>query len=183
MAGLLRFPNINKVTISGRMVRDVEVRHSASNVPRAVMCIAVSKYFKDEYGNYQEQASFVDLVAYGKTVQICQESLKKGSPLLVEGELRTRTYTDQNNANRKVTEIIVDRIYPLERDENYVPNHSNQNMNTGYSNQPFPQQQTNQPPPIQQQYQQQNVPHAEPESFPPYPSDYADVGTENDVPF
>ena len=169
MAGMLRFPNINKVTISGRLVRDVEVRHSANNLPRAIICIAVSKYYKDEYGNTQEQASFVDLVAFGRTVQICQDSLKKGSPVLVEGELRTRTYTDQNNANRKVTEIIIERVYPLERDENYVPNQHYQNTNTGFSNQPI-------------QQQQSNV-TSEPENFPPYDSNYTDVNTENDVPF
>ena len=171
MGGMLRFPNINKISISGRLVRDVEVRHSANNISRAVMCIAVSKYYRDEYGNTQEQASFVDLVAFGKTVQICQDSLKKGSPVLVEGELRTRTYTDQNNQNRKVTEVIIEKIYPLEKDENYVSNYQNQNTNTGYVSQ----QNTHQP----------NNRNEEPEQFASYESNYADVNTEteNDVPF
>ena len=169
MGGLLRFPNINKVTISGRLVRDVEMRHSANNMSRAIMCIAVSKYFRDEYGNFQEHASFVDLVAFGKTAQICQESLKKGSPVIVEGELRTRTYTDQNNQNRKVTEIILERIYPLEKDENFVPNYQGQNSNSGYTAQ------TNTPP--------QSNKSPEPEQFQPYDTNYADVNTENDVPF
>ena len=178
MPGLLRFPNINKVTISGRLVRDVEVRHSSNNIPRAVLCIAVSKYYRDEYGNTQEQASFVDLVAYAKTAQICQESLKKGSPVLIEGEIRTRTYTDQNNANRKVTEIIIDRVYPLERDENYVPNYqpnqAYQNNNQSGQNHPQPQQ--NPAPLVVQQSEAQD-------NFPPYPADYPEMNTENDVPF
>lgn len=91
MSGLLRFPNINNVTISGRLTRDIELKFSANNVAFARICIAVDHTYRDEYGNIQKQASFVDAVAFGKTAQICQESLKKGSAVLIEGSLKTRT--------------------------------------------------------------------------------------------
>ena len=177
MGGLLRFPNINKVTISGRITRDVELKHSSNNIPRAAMCIATSRYFRDEHGNSHEQSSFIDVVAYGKTAEICAESLKKGSPVLIEGDLRTRTWTDNNNVNRKFTEIFIEKIYPLERDENYVSNYQNQNQNQGYGGYPA---QSNQ----QQQQQPNNMNPQEQEPFPPYPEvNYTEGATENDVPF
>jgi single-strand DNA-binding protein len=171
MAGLLRFPNINNVTITGRLVRDVELKHSANGVTVARLCIAVSKYFRDENGNFQEQASFVDIVAFNKQAQICQECLKKGSPVLVQGELKTRTYTDQHNQNRKITEIIVDRVYPLEKDENFV---SNYQAYTGTNNNSLPPHSANQ--------QQQVGKNVDPE-FSSYEANYGDINTENDVPF
>ena len=172
MSGLLRFPIINNVVISGRLVRDVDIKHSANGVTIARMCIAVSKYFRDEFGNFQEQASFVDIVAFNKQAQVSQESLKKGSPVLVEGELKTRTYTDQNNVNRKITEIIVDKIYPLEKDENYVANYQSQNLAQTYPQQHQP----NQPQSTKQNFEPEGFQHQ-------YDSTYVESNTQDDVPF
>ena len=181
MGGMLKFPNINSITISGRLVRDIDIRHTAKNLPVASFCIAVNRFYRDEAGNPVETASFVDVVAFGKTAEICQNQLKKGSPVLVQGDLRTRTYTDQNNQNRKITEVIVDRVYPLERDENYVPTHpvhnqgyGSNNSNTGntiYGSTP----QYNTPAPNNMGY--------EAESFPEIDYNNLNIKTEDDVPF
>lgn len=143
MSGLLRFPRLNNVVISGRITRDIELKYTNNKLPVAKMTLAVDHFYKDEYGNQQSQASFIDIVAFGKTAQICSESLKKGSPVIVEGTLKTHTYTDQNNQNRKVTEIMINRVYPLEREENFNSggNYDNyqqqyqQNSNKNYSKQ------------------------------------------------
>jgi len=170
MAGQLRFPNINNVTISGRLVRDIEMKYSQNNLAIARMCIAVSHYFKDESGNQKEESSFVDTVAFGRTAQICQECLKKGSPVMVEGTLKTKTWTDPNGQNRKFTEVHIGKVYPLERDEGYVPNpaYQAQNAGTGYGSQP-----------------RQNVNMNTPtdDSFPYQDQNYNDVNTQDDVPF
>ncbi|MCK4312954.1 MAG: single-stranded DNA-binding protein, partial [Candidatus Cloacimonetes bacterium] len=47
----------------------------------------------------------------------CAEYLKKGSPVLIEGYLKTRTYTDKDNQNRKIVEIVAQRINFLEKPE------------------------------------------------------------------
>ena len=170
MPGLLRFPNINSVTVSGRLVRDTELRNTPNGVTIARFCIAVNRFYHDEFGQPQEMTSFVDIVAFGKTAQKCAESLKKGSPVLLEGNLRTRTYTDQNNQNRKVTEVIADRVYPLEKDENftsnYTPNYSGQNSQPQTKN-----------------FQQNDNFRNEPESFPDVAYSDPDLNTEDDVPF
>jgi single-strand DNA-binding protein len=146
-------------------------------LPIARFCIAVSHYIKDESGNYREEASFIDAVAFGKTAQTCQDSLKKGSPVLIEGNLKTRTYTDNNNTNRKVTEIIINRAYPLERDEGYVPNQNYQsqpqpsNQDYGYQN--------SQP----RQNQNQNMNTNQGGDFPYNEASMDGLVTEDDVPF
>ncbi|MCL1827451.1 MAG: single-stranded DNA-binding protein [Candidatus Cloacimonetes bacterium] len=174
MSGYLRFPNINEVTISGRLVRDVEMKYLQNNVGFAKICIAVNYFYKDENGNFVEQPSFVDTIAYGKIAQNCTENLKKGSPVIIQGYLKTRTFTDQNNVTKKMTEVNITRVYPLERDENYVPNSeyrqsSNPNNNSNYSASPKPATANN---------------PEEPDSFPTYdPNEFGSVNTDNDVPF
>ena len=172
MPGYLRFPNINSVTISGRLVRDTELRHTPNGVTIGRFCIAVNRFYRDEYGQPQEMTSYIDVVAFGKTAQICAESLKKGSPVLIEGNLRTRTYTDQNNMNKKVTDVIVDRVYPLERDENYVANYTGQ---TGQPAQP-----TQQAP---KNFQSNENYRGDVEPFPDVNYSDPDLNTEDDVPF
>ena len=130
MSGLLRFPNINNITISGRLTRDVEVKYSTTNQPIARVSIAVSHFYKDEKsGEFKEQASFVDAVAFGEIAKKCSREIKKGSPIIIEGYLKTRSYIDQNNQNRKVTEINISKLYVLEKQDNlensYHSNHDN----------------------------------------------------------
>jgi len=119
MPSLLKFPNINNITITGRLTRDVELRYSQNNVAVAKIGIAVNHYYRTDTGESKEETSYFDCVAFGKSATICQEKLKKGSPILIEGNLRSRTYQDKNDQSRKITEIIIQKIHPLERDENY----------------------------------------------------------------
>jgi len=173
MSGYLKFPNINEVIISGRLVRDVEMKYNQNNVGFAKICIAVNHFLKDENGNFIEQTSFVDTIAFGKTAQTCADNLKKGSPVIIQGYLKTRSYTDQSNTNRKSTEININKVYHLERDENYQPNPDYKQHNQNYNNN-------------QSGYQKPaNVSQTdEPDNFPNYdPNAFTDVNTENDVPF
>ncbi len=170
MSGLLRFPRINNVVLSGRITRDIELKYTANKLPVAKMTLAVDHLYKDEYGNQQSQASFVDVVAFGKTAQISAESLRKGSPVIVEGSLKTHTYTDQNNQNRKVTEIMINRVYPLEKDDNF-------NSGANYGN--YQQQNTQNNYSKQQNYQEDQ----DSKNVNSYEPDLSDTNTEDDLPF
>jgi single-strand DNA-binding protein len=171
MAGLLRFPNINNLTISGRLARDVDVKHTANNQTIATFVIAVSHYYRDESGEFKEQASFVDCVAFGETAKKCIKDLKKGFPVMIEGYIKTRSYVDQNQINRKVTEIVVNKAYPLERADREDGHHQ---YNGGQ----------------QSDYQSQNHTKSQQPSTPPQDNDdfesYDSLpvnSTVNDVPF
>ncbi len=121
MANMLRFPRINTMMLSGRLTRDVDLRYTPKGMPVANISLAFDRSYKDDQGQFQTVASFIDVIAWSKTAEIAAEQLKKGSPVLVEGYLQTRNYTDNNNVNRKVVEIVANKIHPLERQGNSYP--------------------------------------------------------------
>ena len=117
MAKELRLPRVNSVIISGRLTRDVELRYTQSGTPVAKVSIAFDRSYKDASGEWQQEASFMDVTVWSKRGEQCAEYLKKGSPVLIEGYLKTQTYTDKNNQNRKFVEIVAHRINFLEKSE------------------------------------------------------------------
>jgi len=167
MTGYLRFPNINNITISGRLAREVDAKYTGNNQTIARICIAVSHFYKDESGEFKEQASFIDCVAFGETAKKCLKDLKKGSPVMFEGYLKTRTYEDAAGQKRKLTEIVVNKAYPLERSqEGYEGYPANQGYPTGQNNPSKSSGQAN----------------YEADNFPVNESNF-DVQTSDDVPF
>lgn len=110
----LKLPRLNSVTLSGRLTRDIEIRYTPKGTPCATISLAFDRSYKDDKGEYQTTASFLDVVAWGKTGEIASEKLRKGSPCIVEGYLQTRTYTDKQGVNRKICEIVAERIFDLE---------------------------------------------------------------------
>ncbi len=110
----LRFPRLNKVIISGRITNDIEMRYTPKGTPVVRATIAVDRSVKDATGQYQNQTSFLDVVAWSKWAENLNNSAHKGSPIIVEGRLEARSYTDSNNNNRKAVEIIAEYIQFLE---------------------------------------------------------------------
>ncbi|MCD6182440.1 MAG: single-stranded DNA-binding protein [Candidatus Cloacimonetes bacterium] len=114
MTQQLRFPRINVVIISGRLTRDVELRYLPNGTPVAKLPIAFDRSYQKD-GQWMKESSYTDITVWGKRAEQCGEELHKGSPVLIEGYLRTRTYTDSNNQNRKITEIVSNKVSFLER--------------------------------------------------------------------
>ncbi len=110
----LKLPRLNKILISGRIVRDIEMRYTAKGTPVVNFVLATDRSYKDETGTYQNISHFHDVVAWNLWAENLQKFAHKGSPVIVEGRLETRTYTDSNNNNRKVVEIIAEYIQFLE---------------------------------------------------------------------
>ena len=116
MAHELRLPRINSVVLSGRLTRDVELRYTPNGTPTAKLPIAFSRAYQKD-GEWQEETSFIDVVVWSRRAEQCAEYLHKGSPVVVEGYIKTRTYQDKDNQNRKITEIVSNRVHFLERTE------------------------------------------------------------------
>jgi single-strand DNA-binding protein len=76
--------------------------------------IAVNRRYKDKQGNPQEATSWVRCVAWRKQAELIAQYLKKGSHCLIEREIQTRTWED-DNGKRTVTEVLVNRIEFLSR--------------------------------------------------------------------
>jgi single-strand DNA-binding protein len=106
--------SVNKVIIVGNLGRDPEVRFMPSGDAVATLAVATTDSWTDRNtGQRQESTEWHRVVFFGKTAEVCQQYLKKGSAVYVEGSLRTRKWTDQSGQEKYSTEIRGDRMQML----------------------------------------------------------------------
>lgn len=98
----------NKVILMGNLTRDVEMRTTPSGQTVANFSLAISRSWKDQNGQTQEQTSFINCVAWGKAGEIIAQYTSKGSPLLVSGRLDQRSYEDKDGNKRQAVEVNVE---------------------------------------------------------------------------
>jgi single-strand DNA-binding protein len=104
-------PNYNKVILMGRLTRDPEVRYSSGGSAIAKLGIAVNRYWRNQDGQQQEEVTFVDVTAFGKTAETIGQYLKKGKPVFLEGHLRLDQWDDkQTGQKRSKLEVIMDKF-------------------------------------------------------------------------
>ena len=112
--------SINRVTLIGFLGKDADVRCSRSNEKQfTVLSLATNRSWKDpESGEYKTEVSWHRCIAFGRAGEYAS-TLTKGAQVQIEGEIRTRTYTDPKAkvaaAQKSITEIRVYRIAKLER--------------------------------------------------------------------
>lgn len=97
---------LNKVILSGRITRDLEVRQTNSGNAVVQFTLAVERSFSGQNG--ERQTDFITCVAWGKTADFIGRFFSKGRSIAVIGSLRTRTYDDKNGTKHYVTEVNVD---------------------------------------------------------------------------
>ncbi len=97
--------SLNKAMIIGRLGQDPDVRYTQSNTAVANLSVATSERFKDSSGEWQERTEWHRVVAWGRLAEICQEYLKKGSQVYIEGPIQTRQWEDKEGQTRYTTEI------------------------------------------------------------------------------
>ncbi|MFZ1242540.1 MAG: single-stranded DNA-binding protein [Candidatus Saccharimonas sp.] len=98
----------SKVILMGNLTRDVEMRTTASGQTVANFSLAVSRSWKGQDGQQQEQTSFINCVAWGRTGETIAQYVKKGNPLLVSGRLDQRSYEDKDGNKRSAIEVNVE---------------------------------------------------------------------------
>ncbi|HOC95951.1 MAG TPA: single-stranded DNA-binding protein [Candidatus Cloacimonadota bacterium] len=110
----LKLPRINKAMIAGRITQDLELRVTPKGTSTVRFAVAVDRSYKDDSDQWQQVTSYIDVVVWGdKAENICKHA-QKGTAVYVEGRIDTRSYTDQNNINRKIFEIVADNVQTLE---------------------------------------------------------------------
>lgn len=98
--------SVNKVVLLGRLGRDPETRYASDGgTPICHLAVATSRRNKDRDGNRGEETEWHNVVLFGKTAEIAQQYLQKGSEVYIEGRLRTRSY-EKDGVKRYSTEII-----------------------------------------------------------------------------
>ncbi len=98
----------NKVILMGRITHDLELRTTPSGANVCTFSIAVDRRFQNK--GEEKKSDFFNIVAWRQQADFVSRYFSKGRMILVEGELQTRSYTDKNGANVRVTEIIADRL-------------------------------------------------------------------------
>ncbi|MBU1862959.1 MAG: single-stranded DNA-binding protein [Candidatus Omnitrophica bacterium] len=107
--------NLNKVFVIGNLTRDPELRYVPSGQAVTSFTVAVNRVYKDQAGEKKEEATFLRVVTWGKRAEVCNEYLKKGSSVFVEGRLQSRNWQAQDGSKRTTMEIVAQSVQFLAR--------------------------------------------------------------------
>ena len=98
---------MNKVCLTGRTTKDIELKYNQNNVAITSFTLAVTRKFKNQSGEYE--SDFINCIAYKSTAELLNKYVKKGDLLGIEGRIQTRNY-EKDEKRVYVTEVIVDSI-------------------------------------------------------------------------
>lgn len=112
----LRLPEQNTVLLTGRLTRDAELKYTNSGTAICNFSIAVNRRYKDpKSGEWKDDTSFVDIVVWREAAERCGKVLKKGSPVHVEGRLKSSSYEAKDGTKRSKLEVEARRVQILEK--------------------------------------------------------------------
>jgi len=111
----LKMPELNSVIVAGNLTKDPVFRETSNNTPVVNFHIAANRRYKDSSNQWQEDVCYVGVVAWNKLAESCRNRLKKGSAVLIDGELQSRTFKTEDNKNRTIVEIKAKRIQFLNK--------------------------------------------------------------------
>ena len=100
---------LNHIDLMGRLVRDPELRRTASGIASCSFTLAVDRDFKDQNG--EREADFIDIVAWRGTADFVSKHFSKGRMAVVSGRLQVRKWKNKDGENRYSTEVVADNVY------------------------------------------------------------------------
>jgi len=101
---------LNKAIIIGNLTRDPELRSLPTGIKVCSFSVATNRVWKDKNGARQESADYHNVVVFGRQAETVAQYMKKGSSILVEGRIQTRSWEDKTSGEKKYrTEIVADR--------------------------------------------------------------------------
>ncbi|PTF26468.1 single-stranded DNA-binding protein, partial [Staphylococcus epidermidis] len=99
---------INKVILIGYLGQDPDIRYMPNGGAVASIALATSETWRDKQtGEMREQTEWHRVVLFGKLAEVASEYLRKGAQVYIDGQLRTRKWTDQTGQERYTTEVVV----------------------------------------------------------------------------
>lgn len=102
--------NLNLIHLLGRLTADPELRALPSGVAIVTFGVATNRVYYDKEGKKQEEATFHNVVAFGKTAETVTQYLKKGRLVFVQGMIRHRSWEDKDKVKHYRVEVVADRI-------------------------------------------------------------------------
>ncbi|WP_187847124.1 single-stranded DNA-binding protein [Helicobacter pylori] len=105
----------NKVIMVGRLTRNVELKYLPSGSAAATIGLATSRRFKKQDGTLGEEVCFIDARLFGRTAEIANQYLSKGSSVLIEGRLTYESWMDQTGKKNSRHTITVDSLQFMDK--------------------------------------------------------------------
>ena len=109
-------PALNRVQIIGRLGQDPDARYTPTGKQVVKFSVAISNRWKKD-GDVKEYTEWVNIEAWGRLAEICNEYLRKGSLVFIEGRLKTDKYVDDTNTTRYFTKVVVQQMQMLDKRE------------------------------------------------------------------
>jgi len=105
--------SVNKVILVGRLGRDPETRYTGSGQAVANFSVATDESYKDRNGERQKRTEWHRITAWGKLAEICQQYLKKGTMVYIEGRIQSREWQDKEGQKRTSYDIVANTMKML----------------------------------------------------------------------
>jgi len=165
----------NKIILAGNLTRDIEIRYTQSGAAIGNTAIATSRKFKSQTGEQKEEVLFVDITFFGRTAEIANQYLRKGSKVLVDGRLKLDQWTAQDGSKRSKHSVTVENLQMLGSKDEAAPMGGN-----GYSQQEG----TSYEAPVQQENSYSQPAPSTPASAPQPTSNIPEIDiNEDEIPF
>jgi single-strand DNA-binding protein len=101
----------NKVILMGNLTRDPELRYLPSGAAVANFGIAVNRVYNDrQSGERKEDVCFVDITAWSRQAEVCNEYLRKGNPVFLEGRLNFNSWETDDGQRRSKLDVVAERV-------------------------------------------------------------------------
>ncbi|MCB2179772.1 single-stranded DNA-binding protein [bacterium] len=104
---------LNKVMIIGHLGRDPEMRYTPSGRPVTNFNVATSRSWNTSDGERRTETEWFNIVAWGNLAEICNQYLKKGQQVYIEGRLQTRKWEDEDGNRRSSVEVVAKEMVML----------------------------------------------------------------------
>jgi single-strand DNA-binding protein len=105
--------SVNKVILIGRLGKDPELSILAQDVSLCKFSLATTRSWKSKSGDKMEDTDWHSVTIFGKLAEIAGKYLKKGRSVYIEGQMRTRKWTDKSGVERETTEVVCDEMKML----------------------------------------------------------------------
>lgn len=105
----------NKVQLIGHLGSNPEIKNLEGGKKMAKLSLATNDSYKNQQGEKVDETQWHNLVAWGKTADLCEQYLSKGSEIAIEGKLMHKDYTDNQGVKRYFTEIQVNELLLLSK--------------------------------------------------------------------
>ncbi len=127
--------SLNKIMLIGNLGRDAETRFTTNNVSVTSFTLATTYGYKGKDGNWQNETTWHNVVSFNLS-DYFKDNLKKGKKFYIEGRLTKREYTDKDGIKRYTTDVISDKIIPLEAGSSENSTYDGNNLSNGNVSEP-----------------------------------------------